>query len=383
MGASGSLRLTSSQEELIPYHTIVGCRILYAWRSRRDGAPAARRPRAGRVQHRHRGVYQSMSGRLMSTLRRPMLVQARLGHKAFHARAHTALQQRCRLLSAHCFEFFSTFPNFTKLSIARIHMRAASSSVSTNCISTGPLLPQNQQHMTQKACAARAGVPTAILGAAQTRRPGKWAMASTGRAGAFGSRRSCSTDATQASAGMSGSPPRKAAKPSPPGLARGTPAVLVRKQKKKKPSRGEPGFSARVSAHLMGSVHGPSELAALLRVRFGAAAVKLIDKNDEVPEASGQRASVVEDVVCVTAPALGADSPHGTPLATVFFFTGHGSTEDEAATRRGAASHGSDVSTGVGASSAGGIASIGSGGGARVCVAVAWGAASELIEPLL
>ena len=104
--------------------------------------------------------------------------------------------------------------------------------------------------------------------------------------------------------------------------------VLRRRRPKppKKKERSELAGTQLVSAYVMASTHRPVELAQLLREKFGPAAVRYMGDGDEAAGGAGggdDRANVVH----LTAPALGLNSPHGTPPASVFFFTS-GNSDD-------------------------------------------------------
>eukprot|EP00962_Isochrysis_galbana_P027051 scaffold8462_cov110-Isochrysis_galbana.AAC.1 len=118
---------------------------------------------------------------------------------------------------------------------------------------------------------------------------------------------------------------------------------------------GEADYSRRVSALLMGSVHRPSELAAKLRERFGAGAVRQLSTHEDspivhgdalllLPAADTHAQGIVSDVLYLCVPGNEAreppaDAPGAPPppaawqsgsSVRVFFFTGSGSSRGEA-----------------------------------------------------
>lgn len=87
----------------------------------------------------------------------------------------------------------------------------------------------------------------------------------------------------------------------------------------------------RVSAHVMAHSHDPIELATGLRSRFGAGAVQVFCGGGGGVVGIGgggegallsEDVGLIERVVHLSAPASGTDAPHGSPPASVFFFTG-------------------------------------------------------------
>jgi len=110
-----------------------------------------------------------------------------------------------------------------------------------------------------------------------------------------------------------------------------------KKRSKEEEQQGMLDHTRRVSATLMGSVHRPSELAAKLRERFGAGAVRQLSTHEAspivhgdalllLPAADTHAQDIVEDVLYLCVPSTeGASS-----TARVFFFTGSGSSRGEA-----------------------------------------------------
>ena len=85
--------------------------------------------------------------------------------------------------------------------------------------------------------------------------------------------------------------------------------------------------SYRICAHMMGSVHTVDELAREMRMRFGASAVSVFGRKDSGSmDAMDDETSQIEDVLHLNAPSAGAQAPHGSPNASVFFFCGEHST---------------------------------------------------------
>lgn len=202
-----------------------------------------------------------------------------------------------------------------------------------------------------------------------------------------------------------------------------------KKQRKEDGQRreGEADHSRRVSALLMGSVHRPSELAAKLRERFGAGAVRQLSTHEGspivhgdalllLPAADTEAQGIVSDVLYLCIPANDAREPPTDissipppPAAAqsgssvrVFFFTGSGSSRGEAlgesggwgmgATAGGIGFGGSGLSGRLGGALSGllgGKLTGGLGGVAgfaqfeRLCVSVWWGASPALEERIL
>jgi hypothetical protein len=90
--------------------------------------------------------------------------------------------------------------------------------------------------------------------------------------------------------------------------------------------------SLRVCAQMMGNAHSAPELAAALRARFGAGAVQLFEGSAAYGGAAQHlepgEVSLIDGVVHLSAPASGDDAPHGSPPASVFFFTGTTDADD-------------------------------------------------------
>lgn len=129
---------------------------------------------------------------------------------------------------------------------------------------------------------------------------------------------------------------------------------LLPKKKQSKRVRGStaPDSSRRIAAHVMASAHDQLELASALRARFGAGAVQVFGSSSVGSSTLVNESDVdaIEHVIHLSAPASGTDAPHGSPPASVFFFT--------------APSDGDGVSS-------------------SACVSVWWGAESSFEDALL
>lgn len=72
---------------------------------------------------------------------------------------------------------------------------------------------------------------------------------------------------------------------------------------------------------MMANAHDALDLAAQLRLRFGAGAVQVFGGDGEGALVPGE-VGLIEGVVHLGAPASGSNAPHGSPVASAFFFTG-------------------------------------------------------------
>lgn len=79
-------------------------------------------------------------------------------------------------------------------------------------------------------------------------------------------------------------------------------------------------YSQRICAHMMGHIHTAEELAAILRSQFGAGAVSVFGRSHAYLDDADDTRDI-EDVVHLSAPASGLNAKHGSPPASIFFFT--------------------------------------------------------------